>query len=348
MKTTLSHIVAIIGMLLLVSAQTGTLMSADALRIAVSITNPIKKTLKIVQYNTDGTLVGDLVSLSNVNEQIEFALRDLTHHKGELYCVFGTFNPKVLRLTQAKTQMFDHPGWSYVNSRRYGAITSYGDHLYAADMWTAREGNSTGLIRFTFNHKKQENIVARFADTASIADVTATSSGKLIIVDEFGRLICMDHANNDNTARLHVVDPEPLSHIPNTKYHVTCATAFNDGTIVYGTMQNSVIVEKPQGGFDTHIFNGIINDIDQVGTSSTVVVCETGSGIFHILDISNGACINVRYADPMESPGAFACVYSHEESADFIGPPQPKSVPKKLTPPKPGRKKSGNGIVTQR
>lgn len=241
--------------------------------------------------------------------------------------------------------MFDHPGWSYVNASHYGAITSHGDHLYAADMWTANGGEDTGLIRFTFDPAKQGTIIARFTDTASIADVTATASGQLIIIDEFGRLLCMNNAKNENAARLSVVDAEPLSHIPNTNYHVTSATAFGDGTVVYGTMQGAVVVQQPQGGYETHTFEGIINDIDQIGSTDSVVVCETRSGMFHILDTKRGSRIEVRYADPMESTSVFACIYT-DEHPELMGPPQPKPVPNSPSQPKSGSKKPGKGVVT--
>lgn len=344
MKTNRRHFVAFVGMLMLAVLNVS-LLGEDAFKIVLATTNPTTQQLKVVQYDTNGKNLGDFVTIGNVGNPIEFALRDITYHKKNLYCIVGTFKPQILRMSPEKTQMFDYPGWSFINAAHYGALTSYKDHIYTADMWTA-QGNDTGLIRFTFNHQRQQQEVARFVDSASISDVTATNSGHLVIVDEFGRLMHMDPETPDNAARIRVVDPEPLGHMRGNQYHVTCATALDDGTMIFGTLQKHVVVERPLGAAEVHVFDSVISDVDTIGATRNVVVCDTTSGTFSILDTKFGNRITVRFAGPNDRATAFSCVFAMSEDSDFMGPPAPKPIPPAKPKAKPN--KQHEGAVTVR
>lgn len=352
MKTYSCYFVAFISALIC-AMSVGSLFGENEIRIAVSITNPTTQTLKIVQYNPTKNLISDYVTVRNVEGITERNLRDLTFCQGELYCVMGTFSPRILRANPNRTQSFAYPGWSFINSTRFGAITSIGPSLYVADMWTAN-GHDTGLIRFLFDYKNKTSVVARFNDTASIADVTSTSDGRLVIVDEFGRILHINTNENEDDMRFRVFDPEPLSHLRGHDYHVTCALALVDGTMVYGTMQHHVLVERPGGATTTYEFNGIISDLDQIGVSESVVVCDTSSGTFSILDIKNNERFVVQFADPLDRASAFACTFTIDSDTEIIGPPTPKKPdsPQKSTPksdtPRSRLKRSEGGVVTMK
>jgi hypothetical protein len=117
---------------------------------------------------------------------------------GRAVVYYGTFTPSlwVYDPTTGTSSTMTYPGWSSINSLRYGGLGVYSHYAFATDMSTANGGEPAGIVRFDLSN--------------GTAQRTGLADYRQLTIGQDGLVYALQGGTSPESQEVDVYDPNGL------------------------------------------------------------------------------------------------------------------------------------------